>query len=662
MRLRLLGGLEIEPSGEIARKTKLVLAAIALAGAKGISRAQLCGMFWPDRAAPQARSSLRQALAALRKSGQRQGDRIVIDGDLETVRLAGDDMALDVRSFQRGIEEGSLRGWGAAADLYRGDLLAGVELPADLDEWFSAHRRVLRQQALDLVERMSKAEAADSEATAEAAAEALAGRLLSTDGAAEEAHRALIRIHLRRGHVNAALRQFDQCRAALQKELATEPDRETVALVTALRAGAAAGAHAEAKAPALGSAPAPGAGAPPRARDQPSVVVMPFDNLSGEADEYFADGIVEEITAALSCIRDFFVIARQSAFTYKGRFVDAREVGKELGVNYIVEGTVRRGGERLRISVQLVDAASGAQLWSDRYEGAATDLFEFQDQIAAKVAGAMHPAVRRAEIDLARRKPPSSLRAYDLVMRAFPKLWGQNATAINEAIATLGQAVTTDPTYGRAHALLAWCHALKLMYIWSPSANQDLEAASRAIEMASGLIDDDPTALTALGAAMSLCGEQERASALIERALALDPNSAWAWARFGWAAIYREEADRALERFERAMTLSPLDPFSFNMRMGMAAALVQAGQLTKAIAIALDVINKHPEVTWAYRQLAAWSAMNGDLDTARWAARKLLSAHPDFTVNRYLALPAWHQASRFRDRMAVGLRQAGLPE
>jgi TolB-like protein len=657
VQIQLLGGLDIASSGEIARKTKLVLAAIALAGARGISRAQLCTMFWPDRAPPQARSSLRQALATLRKAaGSQHPPVIAVDGDLETVRLAGDELAVDVRSFLRGIDEGPPRGWCAAADLYRGDLLAGVELPAEVDEWFATHRRSLRQQALNLVERMSMVEATAS------AAEALAGRLLSADATAEEAHRALIRIHKRQGHLNAALRQFDQCRTALQKELATDPDWETVALIKTLRADGAVEAQTRAAAIAPAGAPGPEASALLRDRDQPSVVVMPFDNLSGGADEYFADGVVEEITAALSRIRDFFVIARQSAFTYKGRFVDVREVGKALGVKYVVEGTVRRGGDKLRISVQLVDAETGMQLWSERYEGAATDLFEFQDQIATKVAGAMHPAVRRAEIDSARRKPPSSLRAYDLVMRAFPKLWGENADAINEAIAILGQAVAIDPSYGRAHALLAWCHALKLVYIWSPAADRDIAAARRAIEMAAGSIGDDPTALTAMGAALSLCGEQERASAVIEHALALDPNNAWAWTRFGWVAFYREEPDRAMERFERAMTLSPLDPFSFNARIGIAGSLVLAGHVSEGLAIAVDVINKHPEVTWAYRQVAAWSAMNGDLETARWAARKLLSAHPDFTIKRYMALPAFREMSSFRARMAAGMRQAGLPE
>lgn len=398
-----------------------------------------------------------------------------------------------------------------------------------------------------------------------------------------------------------------------------------------------------------------------RGKDQPSVVVMPFDNLSGQDDEYFVDGVVEEITAALSRVRDFFVIARQSAFTYKGRFVDVREVGRELGVNYVVEGTVRRGGDRLRISVQLVDAETRTQFWSDRYEGAIEDIFAFQDKIAAQVAGAIHPAIRDAEIELAKRKPPTSLRAYDFVMRAYPNLWGRRKDTNSQAIELLRKAIAVDPGYGRAHALLAWCHASNASYLWSDQPEFELEKAREAVE-AAGPIIDDPTALTAAGAAMSICGDQERAAAFIEKALALDPNNAWAWARLGWLAIYKDEATHATEYFQRGVTLSPRDPFAFNMRLGMAFSLAMEGALSQALAIAQEVATAYPDVSWTYRHLAAWSAMSGDMKTARWAAQKLVAAEPGFTIERYRALPWFQNIPQWQNRMAEGLLQAGLPE
>ena len=514
----------------------------------------------------------------------------------------------------------------------------------------TSHGRSLNNQAQALAERLSKPDDVDDEMLD--CAQALAGRLLQSNPASEEAHRALMRIHLRRGRTNAALRQFEQCKEALRRELGTEPDVESRRLFDSIQSS-----DSDEKAqPADRSAAANGAGV------YPSIAIMPFDNLGDASDAYFADGVVEEITSTLSRIRDFFVIARQSTFTFKGRFVDVREVGRELGVAYVVEGTVRRGGDRLRISVQLVDAVTRAQLWSDRYEGAATKIFAFQDQIAAQVAGALKPAIRHAEIEAARRKPPTSLKAYDQVMRAFPKLWGQNASAINEAIPILRDALRIDPQYGRAHALLAWCHALNATYLWTADPDCELEAARRAVDATKGLIDDDPTALTAAGAATGFCGDQEGASALLEQALALDPNNAWAWARWGWTGVYRAQPQQALERFEKAMTLSPLDPFAFNTRMGRASALACSGRPADAVAIARDVTKRYPEVTWPYRQLAAWAGMAGDLETARSAARKLLAANPDFTIRRYLEIPAFKDTPEYRDRMVQGLRDAGLPE
>ena len=655
MRLRILGGLNWTsaagaPAPDVTRQTRLMLACLALAGAKGLTRAELCALFWPDRPSELARNSLRQGLAAIRKALSGDADAMSLQSDLEAVRLSAEAGAIDVDVFRQGLHQGNRDGSIAAANAYRGELLAGVEVPEDVEPFVMSHRRSLNDQAQVLAERLSKADDADDELLN--AAQALAGRLLQSAPASEEAHRALMRIHLRRGRTNAALRQFEQCKEALRRELRAGPDVETRRLFDSIQSSESDEKAQRADRPAAAN----GAGA------HPSIAIMPFDNLGGASDAYFADGVVEEITSTLSRIRDFFVIARQSTFTFKGRFVDVREVGRALGVAYLVEGTVRRDGDRLRISVQLVDAATRTQLWSDRYEGANTEIFAFQDRIAAQVAGALNPAIRQAEIEAARHKPPTSLRAYDLVMRAFPKLWGQNAAAINEAIPVLQDALRIDPKYGRAHALLAWCHALNATYLWTTEPEREVAAARRAVDATTGLIDDDPTALTAAGASIGFCGDQEGASALLEQALALDSNNAWAWARWGWTGIYRAQPERALERFEKAMKLSPLDPFAFNTRMGMASALACLGHPVEAVTIAKDVTKKHPDVTWAHRLLASWAAMAGDIETARSAARKLLAANPDFTIRRYLAIPGFQNMPEYRDRLVRGLRDAGLPE
>lgn len=660
MRLRVLGGLELTSTDgatmpDVTRQLRLMLACLALAGPKGLTRLELCALFWPNRPSAQARNSLRQGLAALRKLLATEADSaIALHSDLDGARLSAPPEVIDIATFYGGATAEDLSAQIAAANVWLGELLAGIEVPEGVEPFLSSHRRTLTEQALQLSERLSMAAGSDREALD--AARALAERLLALVPSAEEAHRALMRVHLASGHPNAALRQFERCRQALRDDLQTEPDADTRRLIEADHTSQPAEVVPEQ------SAPAEATRAPVRQGSHPSVVIMPFDNLGDASDEYFADGVVEEITAALSRIRDFFVIARQSAFTFKGRFVDVKEVGLELGVAYVIEGTVRRGGDRLRISVQLVDAATRNQLWSDRFEGETGEIFDFQDRIAAQVAGALKPAVRQAEIEAARRKPPNSLAAYDLVMRAFPKLWGQNAAAIDDAILILQEAVLLDPNYGRAQALLAWCRAIKIPYLWTTDPARESTLALRAVDATSGLIDDDPTALTAVGAAIGFCGDLDAASSFIDRALLLDPNNAWGWTRWGWVGIYRGQPDLALERFQKAMKLSPRDPFGFNTRMGMASALAFTGRIQQAATIAKDVASRHPDVTWAQRTLASLAAMSGDLEAARAAARKLLAAQPDFTIKSYLAVPTFHGMHRYLDRMAQGLRDAGLPE
>ncbi|MFM9848104.1 MAG: BTAD domain-containing putative transcriptional regulator [Hyphomicrobiaceae bacterium] len=661
MRIRILGGLDAtSPAGEPlrlpTRKTALVLAALVLAGEKGVRRQAVSDAFWAERGEAQARSSLRQALAALRRAFSQGDDRAVrIEGDLETLHLAARADDVDVWRFERLIGSAGADDLAKAAALYQGDVLAGIPLPEPLDEWFAPHQRSYRQKALLLVERLSLLTGSDLRAV-EAECQALTERLLAADAAAEEAHRALIRLYQHQGRLNAAIRQYELCRETLRRELDAEPEAQTEALMAGVRDARAEVGNGDAAHAASPTALTPD-------REQPSIIVMPFDNLSGTDDEYFVDGVVEEITSALSRVREFFVIARQSAFTYKGRFVDVREVGRELSVNYVVEGTVRRGGDRLRISVQLVDAETRNQLWSDRYEGATHDIFAFQDEIAAQVAGAIYPAVRNAEIAVARSRPPASVRAYDLVLQAYPKIWSQSSADNAQAIAILSNAIATCSDYGRAHALLAWCHSQDQVYLWSANPEASRVSAGRAVDAAAPLIGDDPTALAAVGAALSQSlDDLPRAASYVDSALTLDPNNAWAWSRSAWIAIYQDEPDRARDRFERSLALSPLDPMAFNQRIGIAMTFGYKGEYAQSAKLLQEVLNKHPNITWTYRQLAFVSAMAGDLDTARDAIKKLRAAHPGATIALMKrAHPARH-SPRIFDLMLKGWRAAGLPE
>jgi TolB-like protein/class 3 adenylate cyclase/Flp pilus assembly protein TadD len=398
---------------------------------------------------------------------------------------------------------------------------------------------------------------------------------------------------------------------------------------------------------------------PPSSR--PSVVVLPFDNLSGEADQaYFADAVVEEITANLSRIRDFFVIARNSAFSYKGRSVDVRQVGRELGVRYAVEGSVRRVGERVRITAQLVDADSGNHIWSNKVDGGVADLFDLQDRVAADVASALQPSIRRAEVERARSKRPDTLAAYDLVMRAFPHLWAHRMAENPKAISYLTRALSLEPTYGLAAALAAWAHGQQVAYNWTSDIAAERAEGERLIELATQTVGDDPTALTALSSAIMLLGGDVRhAAGLAEKALQLDPNHAWAWMRRGFGLVYLGQPEEALAAFDKSSGLSPLVPFAFIVHLGMGLALFAAGHPERAIELARQALAERPGLTWPYRDLAAYYAATGDLVNARDALAKFVYLRPVMSAASIRDGLRFMQPALL-ERYVGGLEAAGL--
>ena len=373
---------------------------------------------------------------------------------------------------------------------------------------------------------------------------------------------------------------------------------------------------------------------PPPPSSRPSVVILPFDNMSGEADQgYFADAVVEEITATLSRIRDFFVIARNSAFSYKGRSVDIRQVGRELGVRYAVEGSVRRVGERVRITAQLVETEGGNHIWSTKIDGAVSDLFDLQDRMAAEVASALHPSIRRAEVERARTKRPETLAAYDLVMRALPHLWAHRMAENPHAIAYLNKALALEPNYGLAAALAAWARGQQVAYNWATDVAAERAEGERLIEIATQTVGDDPTALTALASAMmQLGGDVRYAGTLAEKALQLDPNHAWAWMRRGYGLVYTGEPESGLKAFEHSARLSPLDPFAFNVHLGMGLAHFAAGRPEKGIELARQALAERPGLTWPYRDLATYYANAGDIERARDALEKFVYLRPTMST------------------------------
>lgn len=393
----------------------------------------------------------------------------------------------------------------------------------------------------------------------------------------------------------------------------------------------------------------------------PAVVVLPFDEIGAE-DSFFADGIVDEITSALSSASDITVIARQSAFIFKGRVAEVREVGRELGARYVVTGSIRRAGSRVRISVQLSSAKSGANLWSQRYDDDLDDLFELQDRVASQVAGNISPSIRASEIADARAVAPRDRKAYELYMSAFPHFWKHRSEENEKAIELLSLAIKRDGDNIRAKALRAWAYAQQATYMWNDTPLISRKKALADAEMAMLSVDDHAPSLVAIAAALGMTGlDHERAGQLLERALSLDPNSAWGWMRLGWNNVYRKDIAAGLSAFDRAEALSPRDPFFFNFQFGRAYAMGLAENYDEAIRLVKLGLTAGPGVTWAYRDLASFCANAGRKEEADDAAASLMQSYPGLTIKR--VVDSMPPATHARHQMFIeGLRQAGVPE
>jgi adenylate cyclase len=407
------------------------------------------------------------------------------------------------------------------------------------------------------------------------------------------------------------------------------------------------------------------ASAPPAAPldlpDKPSIAVLPFDNMSNDPEqEHFADGVVESITAALSRIRAFFVIARNSAFAYKGRATNVRDIGRELGVAYVLEGSVQRVGQRVRITAQLVETSGGVHLWADRFDGSLDDVFDLQDRITEAVAGALQPSIRLAEIERSRRKRPQDLGAYDYAMRAMPHAWLLERAAADRALELLDKALRIDPDYPLALALTAWCWAQRSVYNWAEDTATAKAEALKLADRAASQSSDDPLILAVLGTVHTFARNYGVARVMLERAVALDPNAAWALSRLGWLDVYADRPDDARVHFEKAMRLSPLDPINFNNLVGLASARQVAGDDAGAADLFIRALQERPNALWIHRNLAAALYGAGRIEEAKASAAIVMAAYPGYTIARYKDAMVF--TPRALDRMAAQMRALGVPE
>ena len=399
------------------------------------------------------------------------------------------------------------------------------------------------------------------------------------------------------------------------------------------------------------------------AGNRPAIAVLPFVELGVPDTDMFVDGVVEEITGALSRVDEFDVIARQSAYALQGAQLDVPQAAARLGAGYIVEGSVRRAGDRVRIAVQLVSGADGKTLWSERFDDRLDDLFDLQDRIAAQVAGQISPSLRQAEITRASSRAPQNRSAYDLLLTAYPNFWSLRQQDNARAGKILDQALALDPKFVPALALRAWVHAQQTTYMWAADPAAERALAIGIADKAAALVGDHAPSLTAIGGAYAQAGSDSAlARTYIDRALSLDPNNAWAWIRKGWLHYYLQEAQPALTAFDRAERLSPLDPFAHNITFGRAAVSYRWMEDTQTgLQMIEDGLRRHPGVVWPLRMLAVGYVRAGNLPAARDTAARLMQHLPHLTV-RYLkdALPPI--ANRVTEDYYQHLIAAGIPE
>jgi TolB-like protein len=410
--------------------------------------------------------------------------------------------------------------------------------------------------------------------------------------------------------------------------------------------------------------PVPPQGAKPLALPgRPSMAVLPFVNLSGDPlQDYFADGVVEDIIAALSRIRWLFVIARNSSFTYKDKLVDVKQVGQELGVRYVLEGSVRKAANRMRITGQLIDAATGAHIWADRFEGTLEDIFDLQDQMSESIVGAIAPQLELAEIERAVHKPTDSLDAYDYYLRGMASFHRATREAIDEALRCFRKAFERDPDYAAAYGMAAWCIFWRKLNGWITDRAREMEEGAQLARRAVELGKNDAIALTRGGHALGhFGGELNGCIALVDKALVLNPNLAAAWYLGAFQRVARGEPDVAIERFQHAMRLSPLDPEMVRMQAGMALAHMLAGRFDVALSWAEKALRELPGFALATAIIAASQALLGRMEAAQRAAGQLHQVNPGLRPSNLID---WIPFRRPQDLelFAGGLRKAGLPE
>jgi TolB-like protein/DNA-binding SARP family transcriptional activator len=678
LRLTLLGGFAAHSAEGTAislptRKTAALLSLLACRAGESLRRECLTAMLWTRRSDEQARHSLSQTLTSIRHA---LGDAapLLLAAERETIALCPEAVTVDVVEFQRFAGSTAVEDLQAAANLYGGTLLDGLKLrePA-FEAWLTAERARLHELAISVLMDLAKRDASLGDAHAAAAA---LSRVLALDPLAEGAHRGLIRLDLDQGAYNAAIRQYRQCADVLRHELDTVPEPLTTALyrdaLDALAAASGAnteplevigiGSDAEIGSASRGAEANPGACTPvyepPDGSRKPAIAVLPFANLGGDPQQqYFSDGLSEDIITDLSRFRLLRVVARNASFRYRDDGADVKRIGRELAVDYALAGSVRRHGQRIRLTAQLVETASGNHLWGERFDLGEDDVFAVADELVRTVAGTVAGRLQAAGSERLRRKPPANLAAYDCVLRAqAAEMRTGDPAAEAEMRRLYEKAVALDAGYGRAHAGMAVAQ-LRDWFRDSVASDADLERAAESARRAVALDPNDSECHETLGWILLHCQSFEMSEQCYRRALELNPNSPDELASMGSLCGYLGRPGEGLDWFEQAKRVDPFfDPTWYWHLRG--ATCFNARRYDDAIA-AFSRSMSPP--AWVRAYLAACHALAGRRDQARTIAADVTLRSPGFSATLLAAREPFKLAAD-RQHLLDGLLKAGLPE
>lgn len=656
LQLRLFGRFAVTAGNDklvkiAGKKNQALLAYLAANVDRAQPRERLAGLLWGDRFDEQARQSLRQAISKLRKDLGDTGEKLfLIDGD--DITLNNEAVCVDVEKFEKLAATESSEALEEAATLYGGAFLDGFDIKEkEFEDWIRSERLRFSELAADVLAKLSRYQAGSGDADV---AIQTAKRLIAVDPLSEEGHRALMRLYAEKGKRAQALKQYQTLETALRSEIDAEPDVNTRSLYEEIQSN-------ESQIPTSGKPDS--AEAAPALPDIPSVAVLPFENLSGESEqEYFSDGITDDLITALSNVRAFFVIDRGSSFTYKGRAVDVKEVGRELGVHYVLGGSVRKAGDRVRVSAELIDAATGNHVWADRYDGGLDDIFDLQDEIAASVVGAIEPQILRAEIERIRHKRPESFDAYDLTLCGLAKMDKLTLKDSADALDLFMKAIELDSNYARAYACASYNHRRHVQIKGLVISDADKAEALRLAQSALKADRTDPYVLWQAALTIGLLeGDLDEAAALIDRSLSINANANRAWLASAFVRCSLGDPETAIEHAERAMRLSPLDVSMWVAHGVLAVAHMQLKNYEQASSWGRKAIRLHRDNLPSHHVLVASLAHLGRQEEAEEALSELLDLEPGLTIK---GLKKRYPIADYKNLEGFigGLKKAGLKD